>query len=196
MTKPHVRRRIHTDRGDDVGGPGLPVFMEHRTSLGTAATSLGLDIEWRLLNLTILNEGHELSPPQQARMDDSRRIGRLIGGIRRDKGTAGLGAAYFAFGRRYFDQLAASAVNDDLADDALASVGGGATTRAALGDTSLDPLVRHSQDAGQNALGESGGSPIPRIDGHTVFGPVLTGVPAADMTTALFDAVAALAARP
>lgn len=172
--------------------PVCPYSWNTARWLRAAATSLGFDIEWRLLNLAILNEGRELPPPQRARMDDSRRIGRLMAGIHRDKGSAGLGTAYFAFGHHYFDQSAA--VDDDLAEDVLASVGGGATTRTALTDTSLDSLVRHSHDAGQNALGEPGGSPILRIDGHTFFGPVLTGVPATGMTTALFDAVATLAA--
>jgi hypothetical protein len=59
---------------------------------------------------------------------------------------------------------------------------------------SLDELLEHSHGAGQRALGEPGGSPILSIDGHAFFGPVLTAVPAAELTAALFDAVATLAA--
>jgi len=172
--------------------PVCPYSWNTARWLRTAATTLGFDVEWRLLNLAILNEGRELPPPQQARMDDSRRVGRLMAGIGHEKGSAGLGAAYFAFGERYFEQSAA--VDVDLAEDVLAAVGGGETSRQALTDASLDELVRQSHDAGQNALGEPGGSPMLAIDGHTFFGPVLTAVPAAEATTALFDAVATLAA--
>lgn len=172
--------------------PVCPYSWNTARWLRDAATTVGFDIEWRLTNLAILNEGRELPPPQQARMNDSRRIGRLMAAVHRDKGSAGLGTAYFAFGQRYFDQSAA--VDDDLADHVLTAVGGGETTRDALTDTSLDHLVRQSHDAGQSALGEQGGSPILSIDGHALFGPVLTALPAADTTVALFGAVATLAA--
>jgi hypothetical protein len=171
--------------------PVCPYSWNTARWLRAAATTLGFEVEWRLLNLAILNEGRELPPPQQARMDDSRRVGRLMAGIGREKGSAGLGAAYFAFGERYFEQ--AAAVDVDLADDVLAAVGGGEMSREALTDTSLDDLVRQSHEAGQNALGEPGGSPMLSVDGHTFFGPVLTALPAPESTTALFDAVATLA---
>ena len=38
--------------------------------------------------------------------------------------------------------------------------------------------------------------PLITIDGHTVFGPVLTTVPAPDKTLAVFDAVATLVLTP
>jgi hypothetical protein len=65
-----------------------------------------------------------------------------------------------------------------------------------MSDTSLDELVRHQHQAGQDALGETGGSPMLRIEGHTFFGPVLTALPDAEATTALFQAVGTLAATP
>jgi hypothetical protein len=65
-------------------------------------------------------------------------------------------------------------------------------TAAALSDVRLDAAVRDSHKASQEALGEATGSPLITIDGHTVFGPVLTSVPAPDKTSALFDAVATL----
>jgi hypothetical protein len=46
----------------------------------------------------------------------------------------------------------------------LATVSARDTTAAALSDTSLDPLVRRSQKAGQQALGETGDSPIVRVN--------------------------------
>src|SRR6185312_11826102 len=61
---------------------------------------------------------------------------------------------------------------------------------------SLDELVRQQHQAGQDALGETGGSPILRIGERAFFGPVLTAPPEAEAATALFDAVATLAATP
>jgi hypothetical protein len=60
----------------------------------------------------------------------------------------------------------------------------------------LDASIRHQHQTAQDALGETGGSPILRIDEDTFFGPVLTGVPAAEDASALFDAVETLAKTP
>jgi hypothetical protein len=173
--------------------PVCPYSWNTARWLKSVATGRGFEIDWQLANLAILNEGRELPPPQQARMTDSRRIGRLMAAVQREKGTTGLATAYFAFGQRYFTQPPGN-VEDSLISDVLSAVDARDTTPAALTDAALDKLLAQSHDAGQHALGEPGGSPILSIDGHAFFGPVLTAVPAEQMTTALFDAVAALGA--
>ena len=173
--------------------PVCPYSWNTARWLNNTAIARGFDIDWQLANLAILNEGRELPPPQQARMADSRRIGRLMAAIRREKGSAGLSAAYFTFGQRYFTQPPGG-IDDGLIHDVLTSVAAQETAHSALADASLDELLQDSHAAGQRALGEPGGSPILSIDGHAFFGPVLTAVPAAAQTTTLFDAVATLAA--
>jgi hypothetical protein len=162
--------------------------------LAAAADKAGFDIDWRLMNLATLNEGRELPPPQQARMHDSRKIGRLMVALRGELGASAIAKAYFAFGHRYFDDSAA--VDSELVQHVAGVVGARQVTAAALADASLDPAVLESHRASQKALGETGGSPLITIDGHTVFGPVLTTVPAPDKTLAVFDAVAALVLTP
>ena len=174
--------------------PVCPFSWNTARWLGAVAEKTGLTIDWQLMSLAVLNEGRELPPPQQARMRDSQQVGRLMAAIDREQGTAGLSAAYLAFGERYFDR--SQPADDSLVAHVLTTVGARNTTAAAISDTSLDELVRHWHQAGQDALGETAGSPILRIDGHTFFGPVLTALPAAEATTALFDAVATLAAIP
>lgn len=174
--------------------PVCPFSWNTAGWLTAAAADDGFDINWQIMSLAILNEGRELPPVQQARMWDSRRVGRLMAATERELGSAGLATAYFAFGQRYFDQRAP--VDKSLAEHVLRTAGARETTYAALSDSSLDELVQRTHDKAQKALGEAGGSPILRIDGHTFFGPVLTAIPAADATAALFHAVAALAAAP
>jgi hypothetical protein len=173
--------------------PVCPYSWNTARWLNTVAIARGFDIDWQLASLAILNEGRQLPPPQQARMADSHRIGRLMAAIQREKGTTGLSTAYFTFGQRYFTQPPGG-IDDSLIHDVLTSVGARETTPRALTDASLDELLQHSHAAGQHALGEPGGSPILSIDGHAFFGPVLTAVPAAEQTSTLFDAVAILAA--
>lgn len=124
-------------------------------------------------------------------MNDSRQVGRLMASIRREHGSPGLGDAYFAFGERYFDH--AANIDGELVGHVLTTVAARGTSVAVLTDAALDKLVCASHQSGQDALGETGGSPILRIAGNTVFGPVLTAVPTVDVTAALFDAVATLA---
>jgi hypothetical protein len=173
--------------------PVCPFSWNTAQWLDSAATALGFDIDWQLASLAVLNEGRELPPPQQARMADSRRLGRLMTAIEREAGSKGLSTAYFAFGERYFDRPP-GVVDDDLAQELLTAVDARDTTPAALEDSSLDELVAHSHAAGQSALGETGGSPIVSINGHAFFGPVLTSVPTEDQTVPLFNALATLAA--
>ena len=174
--------------------PVCPFSWNTARWLDAVAEKSGLALDWQLMRLAVLNEGRELPPAQQARMRDSLQVGRLMAAIAREQGTAGWTAAYFAFGERYFDR--SEPINDSLIAHVLNTAGVLDATAAAISDTSLDELVRHQHRAGQDALGETGGSPILRIDGHTFFGPVLTALPDAEATTALFQAVGTLAATP
>ena len=170
--------------------PVCPFSWNTARWLTAAADKAGFAIDWRLMNLATLNEGRELPAPQQARMHDSRQVGRLMVAVRRELGVDAMVKAYFAFGHRYFDQSAA--LDDELVGHVLAAVGARHVTAAVLTDTSLDAAVQESHQASQVALGATGGSPLITIDGHTIFGPVLTSVPTADKTLEIFDAVATL----
>jgi hypothetical protein len=174
--------------------PVCPFSWNTARWLDAVAEKTGLAIDWQPMSLAVLNEGRELPPAQQARMHDSLQVGRLMAAIARDQGSTGWTAAYFAFGERYFDR--SEPLNDSLVAHVLTTSGALDVTAAAMSDTSLDGLVQHQHQAGQDALGETGGSPILRIDGHTFFGPVLTALPDAEAATALFHAVGTLAATP
>jgi hypothetical protein len=174
--------------------PVCPFSWNTARWLKAVADKTGLAIEWRLMSLAVLNEGREMPPQQQSRMRDSERIGRLMAAIRDQHGNEGLATAYFAFAERYLDQ--SEPVDDQLVAQVLGAVKSWDVTTDVLSDSSWDELVRRSHQAGQDALGEPGGSPITRINGHTFFGPVLTAPPDPGAVETLFDAVAALAAVP
>lgn len=174
--------------------PVCPFSWNTARWLRAVAERTGLVIDWQLMSLAVLNEGRELPPAQQASMRDSQQIGRLMAAVAREHGVAGWTAAYFAFGERYFDR--SEPVSANLVAQVLMAAGARGATAAAVSDTSLDDYIRTQHEAGQQALGETGGSPILRIGEHTFFGPVLTALPEAQAATAVFDAVATLAATP
>lgn len=174
--------------------PVCPFSWNTARWLDAVAIESGIPVDWQLMSLAVLNEGREQPDVQQARMRDSRQVGRLMAGIQCELGQQGLRTAYFAFGRLYFDE--SLPLDAELADRVLGAVAPPATTRETLSDASLDAVVRRSHEAGQRALGDIGGSPLVQVNGRTFFGPVLTAVPEHDSARALFDAVAALAQVP
>ena len=174
--------------------PVCPFSWNTARWIRAVAEKTGMSVDWQLMSLAVLNEGRELPPPQQARMRDSRKVGRLMAAIAREKGDDGWVAAYFAFGERYIDR--SEPLDDGLVAHLLTTVGVRDTTAEAVSDESLDESVRRGHQAAQDALGETGGSPILQIDGHAFFGPVLSAVPDEKDSVALFDAIATLAAVP
>ncbi len=175
--------------------PVCPFSWNTARWLRAVAEKTGIAVDWQLMSLAVLNEGRELPAPQQARMRDSQQVGRLMAAIARENGAAaGWTAAYFAFGERYCD--GSEPLDDSLVAHVLAAAGARDTTAAVTSDASLDEVVRRGHQAAQDALGETGGSPILRIDGHAFFGPVLTALPDAADSIAVFDAVATLGAVP
>ncbi len=154
----------------------------------------GFDIEWHLMSLAELNEGRELSLPQQARMIDSRHIGRLMAAIEIELGNEVLPLAYITFGEEYFGRGVIA--DERLAAHVLRTVGARTTSCHVMSDEDLDAVVRRSHQASQQALGDTGGSPLLTVYGRTFFGPVLTSVPEGDDGRAVFDAVTTLATTP
>lgn len=174
--------------------PVCPFTWNTARWLQAAAEAGGAAIDWRLMNLAVLNIGRELPAPQQARMADSRRIGRLMAAIRRDLGVEALVNAYFTFGEAYFDQSAP--VDQALADKVLAAVGASQITSAVLDDDTLDDSIAQAHQAAQDAYGATGGSPLLTINSHTFFGPVFTELPALESVATDFAALVTLTAMP
>ncbi|OBK22134.1 hypothetical protein A5634_08165 [Mycobacterium asiaticum] len=174
--------------------PVCPFSWNTARWLRAVGEKTGIAVDWKLMSLAILNEGQELPPAQQTRMRDSRAVGRIMAALARDKGAAEWVNAYFVFGERYFDR--SEPLSEELITHVLSEVGVANGVAAAKSDTSLDAVLLDSHQAGQDALGDSSGSPILRIDGQTFFGPVLTGSVDEQDTAAVFDAIATLAAAP
>ncbi len=58
--------------------PVCPFSWNTARWLKAVADKTGVVVDWRLMSLSVLNEGREMPPKQQARMHDSERIGRLM----------------------------------------------------------------------------------------------------------------------
>lgn len=173
--------------------PVCPFSWNTARWLHAVAEKAGWAIDWRLMSLAVLNEGRELPPPSgpDARLTTDRPV---------DDGHHPRSRHYWMGGRVL--RLRAAVLRPfgtPRCRPRRARLDCGRRARrprrGGLGRV-LDELVRQEHQAGQDALGETGGSPILRIGEHAFFGPVLTAPPDADAAGALFDAVATLAATP
>ncbi len=174
--------------------PVCPFSWNTARWLHDAAGKAGFDLELRLMSLAVLNEGRDLPPTQQARIQDSRRVGRLMAAVSRDGGPDALLDAYFAFGQQYFDHSAA--VDEDLVAHVSRAAAADTITAAVLDDSALDAVVRESHEASQRAHGDVAGSPLLSIGERTMFGPVFSAPPEPAQTLRVFDAVTALMSTP
>ncbi|MDY6810091.1 MAG: DsbA family protein [Actinomycetota bacterium] len=173
------------------GDPVCPFTWVTSRWLASAAERGDARVTWRLMSLAVLNEGQDAEGAQAARLHTSRRIGRLVAAA---TGTDDFGELYTALGRRLHAE--GNEMTDELAREALTECGLDPELVSAMDDESWDDAVRAAHQRGQDALGDTGGSPITVVNGRAFFGPVLTEIPAPEEAARIFDGFTALAASP
>jgi hypothetical protein len=159
-----------------------------------AATTTGRSVILRQMSLAVLNDGRDVAPAQRAKLEWSRRVGRVFAAATDEGGSGAFGDLYQALGALVHN--GAGDVADSLVKEALAATSSSPELVDALDDPAWDDSVRAAHQRSQDALGGSGGSPIIAVDGRGFFGPVLTSLPARDAGIALLDAVVTAASMP
>lgn len=159
-----------------------------------AAAAEGCAVELRQMSLAVLNEGHDVTPAQRAKLEWSRRVGRVFAAAVDQGEPNTFGDLYEAFGALLHNGSGGPA--DSTVKEALATMGGSPALVDALDDPAWDGTVSAAHQRSQDTLGGSGGSPIIAVDGRGFFGPVLTALPDRDGGVALLDAVVSAASAP
>ncbi|KMV16327.1 disulfide bond formation protein DsbA [Mycobacterium heckeshornense] len=159
-----------------------------------AASATGRSVALRQMSLAVLNDGREVAPPQRAKLEWSRRVGRVCAAATDQGGSSTFGNLYEALGARMHHGDGNWA--DAMVKEALAATSCSSALVDALDDPAWDDAVKAAHQRSQDALGGSGGSPIIAVDGRGFFGPVLTALPARDAGIALLDAVVTAASTP
>jgi 2-hydroxychromene-2-carboxylate isomerase len=168
-----------------------------RTSrwLTGVARARGLQVIWRLMSLSILHEGKEVSAKKRASLDRAQVALRFLEAVRAEHGNEALARVYSELGRRVHEQ------RQDLDEDAFRSALADADLPPALAavgsDGSLQDAVARSHAQAQARVGREAGSPVIAVDGGPgFFGPVVVPVPEGAEALRLFDAVALLSTVP
>jgi 2-hydroxychromene-2-carboxylate isomerase len=175
--------------------PGCPWTWRTSRWLRSVAAERGIDIDWHVMSLAVLNDGREIPEAYRERMAESWRPVRLLAAADAEGGPAAVGRLYDALGTMIHDE--GHEPDDDAVAKALEAAGLPRELAAARDDTAYDAAVRDSHARGQERVGTESGSPVIAIDdGPGFFGPVVTAPPDGDDAERLLDALIMLSAVP
>jgi len=150
---------------------------------------------FHVMSLAELNSGRDLPPEYREMMDKEGWIGvRAAIAVQQKYGSEALRNFYTAIGTRFH-----------LGEEPKTPE----TVRAALEEVGLDPAIadeaqtdmydeawRASHHEGMDPVGEDVGTPVIRINGMSLFGPVISPAPKGEAAGDLFDGFVKVTAYP
>jgi hypothetical protein len=151
--------------------------------------------DWRIMSLAYLNlvqhEGKDLSPEYQERMELAWGPVRVCAAAAQHFGPGVLGPLYTALGTR----LHVQGRRDDPAviPEALAEAGLPESLAGVATSTEFDELVKNSHHEAFDEVGLDVGTPVIRIRGRALFGPVITPAPKGEAAGRLWDGLVLVA---
>ncbi|MEW2623938.1 disulfide bond formation protein DsbA [Streptomyces sp. NPDC048106] len=150
-----------------------------------------IDLSFRIMSLSVLNEHRELEPWYREFNDRAWGPARVCAAAEARHGNAVLRDLYTALGERV--HVAGDKDYDAVIAESLDELGLPASLAEAAHTDEFDAPLRASHRAGQEAVGEEAGTPVVTVDGAGFFGPVLTSIPRGEEAVRLFQAVRTLA---
>ena len=157
----------------------------------------GIDLQLRLLSLSVVNEHRELDDWYRGFNDQAWGPARVMAAVAAEYGTDAARHFYEAFGERFHVQLDTGddVDRDAVAGQALADAGLDGHLAAAATDPRWDEQLRTLTRTALEPVGLDVGVPVTVIDGVAASGPVLSQIPRGDAADTLFDAVRTLAGQ-
>jgi 2-hydroxychromene-2-carboxylate isomerase len=151
--------------------------------------------DWRIMSLAYLNlvqrEGKGLSDEYRELMTNAWGPIRVCAAAAEHAGSSVLGPLYTAIGTRVHNHRR----RDDptVITEALAEVGLPDSLASAATSTELDQLIKDSHDEAFDEVGLDVGTPVLRIGGTALFGPVVTPAPRGEAAGRLWDGLVMVA---
>jgi 2-hydroxychromene-2-carboxylate isomerase len=146
-------------------------------------------VDWRIMSLAYLNlvqhEGKGLSEEYVARMSKAWGPVRVCAAAAADAGPGVLGPLYTAIGTRLHNQ----GRRDDPAvlPEALQEAGLPVWLADAAETTEFDDAIKKSHHEAFDEVGLDVGTPVVKIRGKALFGPVITPAPKGEAAGDLWD---------
>jgi hypothetical protein len=165
-----------------------------------------MEIDWRFINLRLLNEGRDYGqdfPEGYLDLHErGRRMSRVAAAVRAEHGRQLMGPLYTALGTSIWEQERTDAGSpidragtDEHLREVLTGLGLPTELAAAADDPAHDAALRADTEDALARTGDDVGTPIIGLeppDGPAFFGPVISRVPRGAAALELFDAVVTL----
>jgi hypothetical protein len=152
--------------------------------------------DWRIMSLAYLNleqrEGKGLSDDYRALMEKAWSSVRVCAAAAERAGRHVLGPLYTAIGTRLHNQRRRE--DPTVLTEALAETNLPAPLASAATSTEFDQLIKDSHDEAFNEVGLDVGTPVLRVGGTALFGPVLRRAPRGEAAGQLWDGLVMVAA--
>ena len=151
--------------------------------------------DWRIMSLAYLNltqhEGKELSEDYLERMGRAWGPVRVCAAAAQHSGPEILGPLYTALGTRFHNE--GRREDPNVLKEAVAAVGLPASIADAATSTEFDEAIKASHHEAFDEVGLDVGTPVVRIRGNALFGPVITPAPKGEAAGRLWDGLALVA---
>lgn len=149
---------------------------------------------FHVMSLSVLNEGRDLSAGYQAAMDRAWAPARAALLVEQRHGSDALAQFYTAFGTLVHP--GGASVSVETLREALRQVGADDDIVEIAQTDAVDDALRHSHHEGMDPVGDEVGTPVVRINGMSLFGPVISPAPKGEEAGRLFDGFVLVTAYP
>ena len=153
-----------------------------------------IDVTWRVMSLSVLNEKRDLEEGYQALMDASWGPVRVIIAAQEEYGDKVVKPLYDAMGTRI--HLRRIRDREVVIAEALDEVGLPAQLAKAAHQKKYDRALRRSHREGIDLVGTDVGTPVIAFGDIAFFGPVVTPAPKGEAAGRLWDGCVLVAGTP
>lgn len=151
----------------------------------------GVEVDWNVMSLAILNEGRDMDDAHKKSHAFSKRACQVAAGVKAELGNEAMVKFYDTIGTINHNEGRSG--EEGTLEEAVEKAGVPAEflTRADNGE--FDELLLASHNGAIDRVGDEVGTPVIAVNGVAFFGPVISPAPKGDMALQLFDGVVAAA---